>query len=71
MEDKLEFVIFCIENVASKLHMNPSAVYEALTEKSHILTEYILPNYEILHTQGKEYIVNDVIAVMREDGVCA
>ena len=25
--------------------------------------------YEILHTQGKEYIVDDIIEVMKERGV--
>ena len=44
-------------------------IYIALTEKSNILKEYIIPEYEILHTQGKEYIVNDILEVMREEGV--
>ena len=70
MEGKIEFAVFCIENVAIRLHMDASVVYEALTEQSHILTSYIIPNYEVLHTQGKEYIVDDVIDVMREAGVC-
>ena len=70
MEGKIEFAVFCIENVALRLHMDASAVYEALAEQSHILTSYIIPNYEILHTQGKDYIVDDVIDVMREAGVC-
>ena len=44
-------------------------VYDALTEKSDILNDYIIPEYEILHTQGKEYIVDDIIEVMKERGV--
>ena len=39
------------------------------TEKSDILNDYIIPEYEILHTQGKEYIVDDIIEVMEERGV--
>ena len=39
------------------------------TEKSDILNDYIIPEYEILHTQGKEYIVDDIIEVMKERGV--
>ena len=72
MEDKekMEFVVFCIENVAERLNMDGSKVYDALTEKSHIITSYIIPNYDVLHTQGKEYIVDDVIDVMKEAGVC-
>lgn len=66
---ELEFVIFCIENIAEKLKKTADQVYVALAEKSNILNDYIVPEYEMLHTQGKEYIVNDIIEVMRERGV--
>ena len=66
---ELEFAIFCIENIAAKLGVSAEKVYDALTEKSDILNDYILPEYEILHTQGKEYIVDDIIEVMKERGV--
>jgi len=76
MEDKkitnsreLEFAIFCIENVAAKLGVNAECVYQAFTGKSDILNGYIVPEYEILHTQSKEYIVDDLLDVMRERGV--
>ena len=66
---ELEFAIFCIENIAAKLGVSAEKVYDALTEKSDILNDYIIPEYEILHTQGKEYIVDDIIEVMKESGV--
>ena len=66
---ELEFAIFCIENIAAKLGVSAEKVYDALTEKSDILNDYIIPEYEILHTQGKEYIVDDIIEVMEELGV--
>lgn len=66
---ELEFAIFCIENIAAKLGASAEKVYDALTEKSDILNDYIIPEYEILHTQGKEYIVDDIIEVMKERGV--
>ncbi len=69
MAEKIEFAVFCIENVAMRLNKDASEVYRALNDKSHILTAYIIPNYEVLHTQGKEYIVDDVLEVMREEGV--
>lgn len=40
---ELEFAIFCIENVASKLHVDAQKVYNALTEQTDILKEYIIP----------------------------
>ena len=66
---ELECAIFCIENIAAKLGVSAEKVYDALTEKSDILNDYIIPEYEILHTQGKEYIVDDIIEVMKERGV--
>ena len=67
--DELEFAIFCIENIAANLGVNAEKVYTALTEKSSILNDYIIPEYEILHTQSKEYIVSDILEVMKERGV--
>lgn len=66
---ELEFAIFCIENVASKLHLDTQKVYNALTEQTDILKEYIIPEYEVLHTQSKEYIVEDIIEIMKERSV--
>ena len=55
---ELEFAIFCIENVASRLHVDAQNV-----------NDYIIPEYEVLHTQSKDYIVDDIIDVMHERGV--
>ena len=66
---ELEFAIFCIENVAAKLGVEAERIYQAFTQKSNILNSYIVPEYEILHTQSREYIVDDILGVMRERGV--
>lgn len=68
-KDELEFAVFCIENVAIRLNAAPEAVYNALTEKSDILNRYIVANYDVLHTQGKDYIINDILEVMKNEGV--
>ena len=67
--DQLEFAIFCIENVAVALNVDPTLVYQAFTEDSDILMGYIVPEYEMLHTQSKEYIVEDILELMKEKGV--
>lgn len=67
--NELEFAIFCIENVAAKLGVDADRIYQAFTKKSDILNGYIVPEYEILHTQSREYIVDDLLDVMRERGV--
>lgn len=66
---ELEFAVFCIESVAAKLGVSAQEVYKAFTDKSDILRGYIVPEYEVLHTQSKEYIVNDIIELMQERGV--
>lgn len=66
---ELEFAIFCIENVADFLGRDAREVYKLLTEESNILNSYIVPEYEMLHTQSKEYIVNDIVEFMKESGV--
>ena len=66
---ELEFAVFCIENVATKLNVTAERVYKAVAEKSNILNGYIIPGYEVLHSQGRDYIVNDIIEVIKERGV--
>ena len=67
---ELEFAVFCIENVAAKLGVDAERVYQAFTEQSDILNGYIVPGeYEVLHTQSREYIVDDLLDVMKERGV--
>lgn len=65
---ELEFAVFCIENVAVKLGVDAERIYRAFTEKSDILNGYIVPEYEVLHTQSREYIVDDLLDVIKERG---
>lgn len=66
---ELEFAIFCIECVAERLGVGAERVYKAFTDQSDILFGYIVPEYDVLHTQGRDYIVDDLLEVMRERGV--
>jgi hypothetical protein len=68
-EKQLEFSIFCIESIAEHLMMRGDQVYQLLTEDSNILDSYIIPYYDVLHTQGKSYIVNDIVEMMRDKGI--
>ena len=67
--DKLEFAVFCIESIAINIGVDADKVYDALAEKSSLLDDYIIANYEVLHSLGKEYIVNDILNVMNEKGI--
>ena len=66
---QLEFAVFCIENVAEHLGRDPVEVYDLLAKKSSILKDYIFALFDVLHTQGRDYIVEDIEDVMRSEGV--
>ena len=68
-KDALAFAVFCIENLARRLALPAPAVHRLLTQQSDLLYSYIIPCYEPLHTQDKEYIVDDILDVMREKGL--
>jgi len=67
-ERELDFSIFMIYSLADKWKITPAAVYKIL-DSTGILDNYIIPCYDVLHTQGKEYLVEDVTEYVREKGV--
>ena len=69
-EKTIEYSVFCIENVAEKLGKTGSEVYNILN-RNNLLQSYIIPSYEALHTQSKQYIVNEIISVLRERNLIA
>lgn len=62
--NEIIFSVFCIENLATTLGMTGDEAYELLVADKNLLDTYIIPNYEILHTQSKDYIVNDLLEVI-------
>lgn len=66
--DDLEFAIFCVENIAAKVGTDGETVYRALTDDTDLLRTYIIPSRDVLHTQSKDYIVNDILNVMKNEG---
>lgn len=67
LNDQLDFVTFCIGNLSIRLNLPQKVVYMKLKE-SGILDDYIVKGYDVLHTFGKEYLMNDLIDYMQEKG---
>ena len=67
--EALDFSIFCIENLALRLHADPAKVYRALAVDSDILDTCVIPCWDVLHTQSKEYILDDIERLMAKKGV--
>lgn len=71
MSDKqIEYSVFCIENVAERLGKTGAEVFNIMN-KSGLLNSYIVPSYEALHTQSKQYIVDEIISVLKERNLIA
>ena len=47
--------------------MSPAEVYKILNSTG-ILDNYIIGCYDVLHTQGKEYLIEDITEFVREKG---
>ncbi len=67
-KDTIDFVTYCIGNLSRRLGLTAQDVYQRL-KTSGILSEYIVPSYDVLHTFGKEYLMEDLTDFMREKGV--
>ncbi|MCG4581156.1 DUF3791 domain-containing protein [Clostridium cochlearium] len=58
-EEKLiEFISFCIENYKVKYGLKGKEVSELFKEKGVI--KFLTEGYEILHTQSKDYIIDEI-----------
>lgn len=66
--NNIDFVTYCIGNLSRRLNLSAVEVYLRL-KQSGILTDYIVPSYDVLHTFGKEYLMEDLTEYMREKGV--
>ena len=67
-KDTLEFVTYCISKLSSIMGLTHRDVYDRL-KRSGILYGYIVPSYDVLHTFGSRYLMEDLIDYMREKGV--
>ena len=68
--EHLEFITFCVGSLADSLGKSASQVYGAL-RSSGVLTDYILPCYDVLHTFSKDYLVEELTEVLKERGALA
>lgn len=63
-ENVLEFCIFCIEKLKENLKISGIDAYSLLAEKTDLLYSYIAKNFDTFHSQGEQYIIDDLIEVL-------
>jgi hypothetical protein len=60
-EDKakvLEFVLFCVEMYAQKHEISGRVVMERFSEYG--VVDFLCDGYDVLHTQGRQYIISEI-----------
>lgn len=65
---ELTFVVFILYALEEHWKMTTPEVYEILSTTG-ILDDYIIKCYDVLHTLGKEYLVEDITEFVREKGI--
>ncbi|AWZ50086.1 hypothetical protein C3495_14665 (plasmid) [Clostridiaceae bacterium 14S0207] len=65
-EKVMEFVSFCIENFKVKFNMKGKDVAN-LFYKSGVI-DFLIESYELLHTQGAEYIISEIQLFLENRG---
>lgn len=58
MEEKLNFIVYCIEEYKSAKGLSGKNVIELFNH--YRVIDYIQDYYEALHTTGRQYIVDDI-----------
>ena len=65
---ELTFVVFILHALGQLWNMTTPEVYDILNSTG-ILDDYIIKCYDVLHTLGKEYLVEDITEFVREKGI--
>jgi len=67
-KESFSFVVYMIHACADKWGKLPSEVYQKL-QSAGCIDGYLVPHYDILHTQGTGYIVDDIREYLEVRGV--
>ena len=62
------FVVYMIHELEDSWNMLPSQVYSIL-ESSGCLENYLIHDYDVLHTLGTQYLVDDIGTYVKQRGI--
>jgi len=71
-EDKvkvLEFVLFCVEMYAQKHEISGRVVMDRFSEYG--VVDFLRDGYDVLHTQGREWLIADMEDYLKVRGIAA
>lgn len=67
-KNSLSFVIYMIHRCANQWGLPPSKVYQML-EESGCIQSYLVPHYDVLHTQSSRYVMDDIQQYLQKRGI--
>lgn len=67
-KESFSFVEYMIHVCANKWGKRPSEVY-ALLKKVNCIDDYLVPFYDVLHTQSSSYVEGDIVEYLKTRGV--
>ena len=63
----LEFVLFCVEMYAQRGEISGRVVMDKFTDYGVI--DFLREGYDVLHTQGREYILSEIDIFLKNRGL--
>ncbi|WP_026528073.1 DUF3791 domain-containing protein [Butyrivibrio sp. VCD2006] len=67
-DQSFSFVIYMIHACANKWGKLPSEVYVLLT-KADCINKYLVPHFDILHTQSTNAVIDDIVQYLGVRGI--
>ncbi len=67
-KDIIFFVAWLLNKVADAYGKTAAEAYRSL-QSAHIVDDYLIPSYDVLHTMGELALIEDVQAVAAKRGV--
>ena len=69
-KEVFEFVVYMIHACAQKWGQSPSVVYKRM-QNTGCIDDYLVPHYDVLHTQGTSFVVEDIEEYLKMRGDAA
>ena len=66
--DSFSYVIYMIHACANHWGHSPSVVYNKM-KSANCIMGFLVPNYEILHTQSTQYVMEDIKEYLTVRGI--
>ena len=66
--DIMSFVVYMIHQCSIKWNLSPAKVYSKMSEAGCI-NSYLVPHYDVLHTQSSSYVVEDIQFYLQSRGI--